>query len=55
MYSNAELRAWLDKFGEIFARKIKIVTNKYRKIDGGDNAAKKLIEYKLSTIHIYGC
>lgn len=41
--SSTTLKSWLVKFGQLAAPKLRIVTNRYRKFDGEDYAAKKAI------------
>jgi hypothetical protein len=45
MQSISEVQAWLKTYGQQFAQKLRIITNRYRKIDGGDCAAENLIKY----------
>jgi hypothetical protein len=37
--SSIGLREWLHKYGQLAASKLRIVTNRHRKFDGGDSAA----------------
>eukprot|EP00727_Mastigamoeba_balamuthi_P009295 m51a1_g4989 hypothetical protein (1205) ;mRNA; r:94449-98677 len=45
MTSSEELRVWLRYHGAEVASKLRVVTNGYRAGDGGDNAARKVVNF----------